>query len=513
MTDPVVFNDRDPGPEIRRKLNLMGADFAYAVDNAVGPQGWAPVVAVVTDGARRVLQITDWTGGEGSKPTVTGFIGATGIVATAALAVDIRGSIGATGPSNTLAIGTVTSAASPSATITGASPSQTLNLVLPKGDKGDTGNTGPTNTLTIGTVTTGAASATITGTAPAQVLNLVVPQGIQGLQGIQGPKGDTGLQGIQGPKGDTGSQGIQGLAGLHGWTPKFAVVTDGTRRVQQVVDWFGGTGSKPATGEYVGATGLVATAALAVDIRGPAGAGTGNVNPTGTIAANDLAAFADSTGEVIKALKAADLPVSTATQTALDAKQPADADLTAIAALAGTSGLLKKTAADTWTLDTTAYSTLTLGSTAGAALAASGSAGADTTAAKSDHVHPFPTAADVGAVAASGGTASGLTLNYGYTEEVFAVTGTAPALSPTNGSIQTWVLTGNSTPTAGTWASGQSMTLMVDDGSAYTINWASMSITWKTGGGTAPTLLTTGYTVIELAKVGSTIYGWLAGDA
>ena len=116
-------------------------------------------------------------------------------------------------------------------------------------------------------------------------------------------------------------------------------------------------------------------------------------------------------------------------------------------------------------------------------------------------------------VTATGGAASGLTLNDGYTEEVFAVTGTAPALSPTNGSIQTWTLTGNSTPTAGTWASGQSMTLMVDDGSAYTINWASMSITWKTGGGTAPTLLTTGYTVIELVKVGTTIYGWLAGDA
>ncbi len=37
--------------------------------------------------------------------------------------------------------------------------------------------------------------------------------------------------------------------------------------------------------------------------------------------------------------------------------QALDADLTAIAALAGTSGFLKKTAADTWTLDTTTYAT------------------------------------------------------------------------------------------------------------------------------------------------------------
>jgi hypothetical protein len=41
----------------------------------------------------------------------------------------------------------------------------------------------------------------------------------------------------------------------------------------------------------------------------------------------------------------------------LSGKQPIDADLTAIAALVATSGLLKKTAANTWTLDTSAYIT------------------------------------------------------------------------------------------------------------------------------------------------------------
>jgi hypothetical protein len=59
-----------------------------------GPAAWSPVIAAVADGARRVWQIVDWTGGGGAKPA-TGFIGPTGLVATAAEATDVRGPGGA----------------------------------------------------------------------------------------------------------------------------------------------------------------------------------------------------------------------------------------------------------------------------------------------------------------------------------------------------------------------------------------------------------------------------------
>ena len=95
------------------------------------------------------------------------------------------------------------------------------------------------------------------------------------------------------------------------------------------------------------------------------------------------------------------------------------------------------------------------------------------------------------------------------TEEVFAVTGTTPTLDPVNGTIQTWTLSGASAPTD-SFSTGQSITLMVDDGTTNTITWPTM--TWINNGGAAPTLATTGYTVFVLWKVSTTLYGALVGD-
>lgn len=63
----------------------------------------------------------------------------------------------------------------------------------PTGPQGETGPAGPANTLSIGTVQSGTtADATITGTSPNQTLNLVLPQGPQGPQGETGPQGPAG---------------------------------------------------------------------------------------------------------------------------------------------------------------------------------------------------------------------------------------------------------------------------------------------------------------------------------
>jgi len=93
-------------------------------------------------------------------------------------------------------------------------------------------------------------------------------------------------------------------------------------------------------------------------------------------------------------------------------------------------------------------------------------------------------------------------------ENVFTITdGSSVDLDPDNGMIQQWTLGANRTATESLTA-GQSMLLMVADGSSYALTFPT--ITWV--GGSAPTLATSGFTVIELWKAGSTLYGATVGD-
>lgn len=108
-------------------------------------------------------------------------------------------------------------------------------------------------------------------------------------------------------------------------------------------------------------------------------------------------------------------------------------------------------------------------------------------------------------------TVTNLVFDGSFTEDVFTITdGGSVDINPANGTVQLWTLGASRTPTASSFAAGQSVTLMIDDGSAFTVTWTTIGVVWV--GGSAPTLATTGRTVIELWEVGTTIYGALVGN-
>ncbi|KKC24448.1 hypothetical protein [Sphingomonas sp. SRS2] len=102
------------------------------------------------------------------------------------------------------------------------------------------------------------------------------------------------------------------------------------------------------------------------------------------------------------------------------------------------------------------------------------------------------------------------TITGAIKEDIFAIVdGASVDIDPSNGSIQTWTLGANRTPTASSFQAGESVMLMIADGTAYAVTWSTIGVVWV--GGTAPTLPTSGSGIITLWKVGSTVYGSYGG--
>lgn len=85
-------------------ITIGGLQFFPDNVEAQGDKGWSPILAAVVDGSRRVLQLVDWTGGAGTKPTafVNYYLGSTGLTNVLADATDFRGATG-TGTGDMLA--------------------------------------------------------------------------------------------------------------------------------------------------------------------------------------------------------------------------------------------------------------------------------------------------------------------------------------------------------------------------------------------------------------------------
>lgn len=257
-----------------------GAAGAAGEDGDDGDNGWSPIHAIEADGERRVVKVTGWTGGTGTEPNSPVYLGSSGYVSLIADAADIRGAIGATG-------------ATGSAGATGATGASSYTYVAYASDANGTGFTTTFNSdlnyIAIRTTTspiTSPSAGDFTGLwknykgeqgEPYEIdaqgslsdLNTYDDED-EGFTFLDHDAGDVYIKRSD-VSGDWG--GPFRFLGYQGWSPVLAVVSDGDRRVHQIVDWQGGEGvTKPSViSQYIGELGIVSTPGDAVDIRGTQG--------------------------------------------------------------------------------------------------------------------------------------------------------------------------------------------------------------------------------------------------
>jgi len=348
-------------------------------------------------------------------------------------------------------------------TVTNADTSVTLSI--------------PTNPTLNGTVTI-SGNLNVTGTITPAI------QGLQGITGAQGIQGITGAQGIQGTTGATGAQGIQGITGATGTQGTTgATGSQGIQGIQGIT----GTGTQGTTGSQ-GIQGITG----AQGIQGISGA-TGGSSPW----AVKTSAYTAVTGDRILADTSAGgftitLPATPTAGNYIEINDPEETWATNNLIIARNGSNIESIAENVTCNFSSKVGITYIDATIGW---------------KIDFV------SEIGGVTP---TLSNPVITGTIVEDIYTITdGVAFEVDPDNGSIQLVTLGASRTPKATNFAAGESVTLMVSDGPGYTLTWTDA--TWGTGGviwggGSAPVLSTTGYTVIQFWKVGTQIYGARVGD-
>ena len=286
---------------------FLRGDGAWVVG---GVNGWSPVLSVVSDGSRRVLRLTSWTGGEGTAPAIPGnnYITSSGL-GTLSNAIDIRGTAGAPGSDG----------------VAGADGSDGA-----RGADGAPGSQGDDGWAPVLSVVTDGARRVLRltswtggeGSAPAVPANNYVTAsglgtlaerhrhpwcrrgadgadgaaGSSGADGADGTNGSDGAPGSDGADGAPGSDGADGTDGNDGWSP-VSVSRNGRYPPGTPADWLDGWRGRgarhPRGNNYVGPSGLVSSAAAAIDIRGATGqtGQTGNRGDQGATGRYDVEIF------------------------------------------------------------------------------------------------------------------------------------------------------------------------------------------------------------------------------
>lgn len=238
------------------------------------------------------------------------------------------GSQGPAGPANVLSVGTVTSSGTASATITGTSPSQVLNLVLPRGDAGTpatnielqasgthiqwryVGGTSWTNLVALSAITgppgsTGAAGTPVELQATSTHLQWRYVGGsswtnvfaLSSLVGATGPQGPQGPQGPAGPPINLGDETPQPLGVASAGTALNAARADHVHATLTSFPYGSLTGV-PTTfvpSAHTHAVSDVTGLQAALDGKQPAGSYVTLVN--GTVPSSMLPSFVDDVRE------------------------------------------------------------------------------------------------------------------------------------------------------------------------------------------------------------------------
>ena len=240
----------------------------------------------------------------------------------------------------------------------------------PKGNNGSQGPAGTAATISIGTVTTGQpgtqVSVTNSGTSTNAVLNFSIPRGNDGAQGPAGAVSDVMVSYDQGATWQSAMVGnvakvITGTGGGGG---------GGQMNVIEVVQKNGT--ALPVVNKTVNVTVPTATSQLTNDSGFITSSQIPSV-PIESISINGTPQTITNKNVDLPAIPTADQQPAPSTYTkafyAANADNAGTAmymdlvglqnanDLKAIEALSGTSGLLRKTGENTWTLDTNTYAT------------------------------------------------------------------------------------------------------------------------------------------------------------
>lgn len=252
----------------------------------------------------------------------------------------------------------------------------------PKGDTGLPGADGTAASITIGTVTTGQpgtqASVTNVGTSTNAILNFTIPQGQTGSQGPAGQVQDVQVSYDQGQTWQSAMVGnvakvITGTGGGGGGEINTIEAIQKNGTTLPIVNKTVNVTVPTATSQLTNDSGFITSSSVPTktsDLVNDSGFLTSQVNADWNASSGvaqilnkpTLVTPSTTTSRYTKAYYADNADIAGVAmlmdiEGLRDGGWPAY-DLQAIERLQGTSGLLKKTAANTWTLDTNTYATV-----------------------------------------------------------------------------------------------------------------------------------------------------------